>query len=172
MADRPGSDERLRRAAALEEEATRLRAEVATSHPAPRQPESGKRRDAALLDSAMRVAVVVTDPDGRVTEWNSGAERLLGWTARDMQGRSIGRLFTPEDRAEGRPEREMRLALTEGRTEEETWHLRESGTRIRVAGEMLPLHDGEGRHVGYIKILRDRIAEEEARTALAESEQR
>ncbi|MBE7197999.1 MAG: PAS domain S-box protein [Parafilimonas terrae] len=172
MADRPGSDERLRRAAALEEEAARLRAEAATPGPAPRQPESGNHRDGALLDSAMPLAVVVTDPDGRVTDWNSGAERLLGWTAQDMQGRPIGRLFTPEDRAEGRPEREMRLALTEGQAEEETWHLREGGGRIRIAGEMRPLRDGEGRHVGYVKILRDRMAEQEARTALAESEQR
>lgn len=68
----------------------------------------------AILDCAVDFAIVATDPQGRITEWNSGAEAVLGWSAVEMLGERVNRIFTPDDRRAGRPEAEMRLALEQG----------------------------------------------------------
>ena len=133
---------------------------------------ASERRQRAVFDSAIDFGIVVTDCDGLVTDWNTGAERVLGWTAGEMRGQPADRIFTPEDRADGRVETEMRLARDEGRASDERWHLRKDGSRFWSSGEMMPLRDEDGRHVGFTKILRDRTAEHEAGKALKESEAR
>lgn len=80
---------------ALEAEVRRLRAER-------RRDILVKARQQAVFDSALDFAIVVTGRDGIVTDWNSGAEHVMGWTAEEMRGRDASRFFTPEDRAEGR----------------------------------------------------------------------
>ena len=175
------SAELLARAAALEDEAARLRALARRSEAAEGDPSTGpsgrnvqarERRQRAIFDSTTQFAIVATDLDGRVTDWNTGAERILGWSAQVMRGSSIERMFTPEDREAGRLWHEMRLALANGRADDERWHLREDGSRIWVSGEMMPLRDDDERHIGYVKVLRDRTAEHRAGSALHEAEAR
>ena len=123
------------------------------------------RRHRAIFESAVDFAIIATDRDGRVTDWNSGAERILGWQADEMRGELVDRFFTPEDRAVGLPAQEMHKALAHGRANDERWHLREDGSRFWASGEMMPLRDLDGAHLGYLKILRDRT--EPRRTAEA-----
>ncbi|MGU3537959.1 PAS domain S-box protein [Methylobacterium sp. A54F] len=108
-----------------------------------------------ILDSATDYAIVATDPEGRVTRWNVGAERILGWSEAEMLGRPLDAFFTPEDRAAGRPETERRLALEDGRAADERWHLRRDGSRFWSSGEMMPLRSEDGTLQGFLKILRD-----------------
>jgi PAS domain S-box-containing protein len=160
------TDALLRRARALEEEAAALRARAAatgsaaTGSAATGSAAAGDGRRAgqerAILDSTTQFAIIATDREGRVTDWNTGAERILGWTADAMHGQPIARLFTPEDRAAARPETEMRTALDQGRADDAGWHLRADGGRLWTSGEMMPLRDETGGHIGYVKILRDR----------------
>jgi PAS domain S-box-containing protein len=110
----------------------------------------------ATLDSAADFAIVTTDPEGRVTAWNPGAERILGWTAEEMVGQPSATFFTPEDRAAGQPTADMRRAVETGRAADERWHLRKDGTRFWASGEMMPLRSPDGAELGFIKILRDR----------------
>ncbi len=131
---------------------------------------AGARRQRAIFDSAMDFAIIATSRVGRVTDWNTGAERILGWTAADMHGETVERIFTPEDRAVHRAETEMRLALEGGRASDERWHLRRDGSRFWASGEMMPLRDGQDVHIGFLKILRDRTAEHEAGKALRDAE--
>ncbi|QGY03760.1 PAS domain S-box protein [Methylobacterium mesophilicum SR1.6/6] len=137
-----GTDDLLQRVRALEAEAAELRDRA--------------QRQRAILDSTTQFAVIATDREGHVTDWNTGAERILGWSAGAMRGKSIARLFTAEDRAAGRPEAEMRAALDHGRAEDDGWHMRADGSRLWASGEMMPLRDGAGAHLGYVKVLRDR----------------
>lgn len=76
-------------------------------------------RHAAILASATDFAIIATDLDARITDWNSGAENTLGWTAEDMLGEPVDRIFTPEDRAGGRPGIEMSTAMSKGSAEDE-----------------------------------------------------
>ena len=124
----------------------------------------------AIFESVVDFAIVATDRDGRVTDWNSGAERVLGWRAEEMLGETAERFFTPEDRAAGRIEAEMRRALEAGRASDERWHLRADGSRFWASGELMPLRDRDGAHLGFVKILRDRTAEHRAGEVLRETE--
>lgn len=118
--------------------------------------EAENTRLRAILESAIDFAVVATDPDGIITDWNSGAVKVMGWTADEMRGQDAERFFTPEDRVAGRIDYEMQRALQEGRASDERWHLKKDGQRFWASGEMMPLYeDGKG-HTGFIKILRDR----------------
>ena len=110
----------------------------------------------AIIESAVDFAIVATEQDGLVTAWNTGAERTLGWSAKEMIGEKVDRFFTPEDRAEGRPQIEIREALASGRATDERWHMKKDGSRFWASGEMLALHDLDGAHLGFVKILRDR----------------
>ena len=132
--------------------------------------EEVDRQRRAILASVVDFAIVVTDRGGIVTDWNSGAEHILGWTADEMCGETADRFFTPEDRAAGRVEAEMRGALTDGRAGDERWHLRKDGSRFWASEEMMPLRGADDEHLGFVKILWDRTAQHATRETLAATE--
>ena len=68
-----------------------------------------------VLDSAVDTAVIATDARGCIISWSAGAQHITGWSAKEMLGQSLGVIFTPEDRAAGRPAMEMRAADQSGR---------------------------------------------------------
>ncbi|GAA0273159.1 MULTISPECIES: PAS domain S-box protein [Methylorubrum] len=109
-----------------------------------------------ILDSATDYAIIAMDRSGRVTRWNAGAERILGWREEEMLGDPAHVFFTPEDREAGRPETEMALALRDGFAPDERWHLRKGGQRFWATGELMPLKAENGTVQGFLKILRDR----------------
>ncbi|SFM63883.1 PAS domain S-box protein [Methylobacterium pseudosasicola] len=125
-----------------------------------------------ILDSATDYAIVATDPQGLVTRWNLGAERILGWTEAEMLGRTVEAFFTPEDRARDRAGTEMRLSLEHGSASDERWHMRKDGSRFWASGEMMPLKTEAGGTIGFLKILRDRTEQRESGAALEASEMR
>ncbi len=125
-----------------------------------------------VIDSAIDFAVIVTDLEGTVTDWNAGGERILGWRREEIVGTSIERIFTAEDRAIGRAREEMRIALAEGRANGERWQLREDGTRFWASGEMMPLRRDDGTHQGYVKIVRDRTHQREVDERLRSTQDR
>jgi PAS domain S-box-containing protein len=125
-----------------------------------------------IFDSVTDYAIIVSDLDRRVTGWNEGARRLLGWTEEEMLGQLADRIFTPEDLAADRPVIEARCALDHGMAPDERWHMRHDGSRFWANGEMTPLRDDAGRVIGLVKILRDRTAQRAAEQALEDSEAR
>lgn len=118
--------------------------------------ESEKARHRAIVDSARDFAIVVTDLGGLITDWSAGAQNIFGWEEREMTGQPIAAIFTSEDRAAGVPEREMASADSTGRGVDERWHERLNGQRFWASGEMSPLLGDAGRHIGYVKVMRDR----------------
>ena len=128
-----------------------------------------------IVDSAVDYAIVTLAPDGTITSWNEGAERIMGWTADEIVGRPAATFFVPEDVEAGQQAHEMRVAAEQGHAKDERWHLAKGGRRFWASGRMMPLvarPDTEGRtveenlvdapdarQVGYLKILRDRTAQ-------------
>lgn len=124
-----------------------------------------------IVDSAVDYAIITLAPNGTITSWNEGAERIMGWTADEAIGRPGSMFFVPEDVKAKRPEQEMRIAATEGRAQDERWHLAKGGRRFWASGRLTPLvsrpeaeglaaeenlaEAPEARQVGYLKILRD-----------------
>ena len=123
-------------------------------------------RHQQIVESAIDFAIVAMDRDGTISEWSSGAEHILGWGAAEIRGGQADCFFTPEDRSAGRIAKEMSDALAFGRASDERWHLRKSGERFWASGEMMPLRDTLGAHIGYVKVLRDRTTEHLAGEAL------
>jgi two-component system CheB/CheR fusion protein len=105
-----------------------------------------------LIESATDYAIFTVTPDNLVKTWNKGAERIFGFTEKEIIGKNGAILFTPEDRAKNVPEQELRTALKKGRAEDERWHLRKDGSRFFASGIMQPLSDPSA---GFVKIARD-----------------
>ena len=98
-------------------------------------------------------AILTMTDDGIVTTWNEGAERMYGYAAAEIVGQSAAVLFTPEDREAGVPGRELILARSLGRAEDDRWHLRKDQTRFFCSGVVTPFESGDLR--GLAKIGRD-----------------
>jgi PAS domain S-box-containing protein len=130
---------------------------------------AAEHRYRLLVDNLEDYAVVMVDFDGRVTSWNVGAQRVLGYAEQEILGRSTAVFFTPEDRAAGAPEQERQTAAREGRALDDRWHVRKDGTRFFASGVLAARHDETGRLVGFSKVFRDITdrwrAEQEARAA-------
>jgi two-component system CheB/CheR fusion protein len=122
-----------------------------------RQAEEQMRRNEERMRlvaaSTKDYAILTMDCDGRITSFNSGAERIFGYTEAEILGQHDSVIFTPEDQAAGVPDEEKRRAREEGRAEDERWHQRKNGSRFFCSGVMVPLTDGE--FFGYAKIGRD-----------------
>jgi PAS domain S-box-containing protein len=126
-----------------------------------------------VLESSADFAILTMDLDGVITSWNSSAEAVLGWAAKEAIGQDACMIFTPEDQANGGCAEEMAIARLEGRAADERWHLRRDGSRFWGAGSMTRLEDKDtGAHIGYAKIVRDRTAQHEAGQRLIRSEAR
>ena len=125
-----------------------------------------------FIDSASDFAIIGTDEEGRVTHWNMGAERLLGYTKEDVYGNLIEIIFAPEDRDRGIPSRERTTARTHGRVSVERWHVRKDGSRFWGSGTVSPLRDLDDTIVGHLKVLRDMTLEKQAADELVKANAR
>ena len=135
---------------------------------------AGEERLRLLIESAVDYAIFSLDATGRIDYWNAGAQRMFHYAAEEILGQPFDLLFTPEDRAAGAPEQELRKAESVGRAEDERWHLRKNGERIYCSGVTTKL--GGTRGLGFCKIARDltaqRRSEEALRAAHADLEHR
>ncbi|MEA3213550.1 MAG: two-component system, chemotaxis family, CheB/CheR fusion protein [Chthoniobacter sp.] len=122
-----------------------------------------------IVDNAREYAIFSMDLDRRITSWNAGAKRILGYTQEEAIGQPGDIIFTGEDRAAGAPEREAGTALREGRASDERWHLRKDGSRFWGSGVMTSMHDAHGAAVGLVKIFRDHTEKLQAKEALEKS---
>ena len=125
-----------------------------------------------LVQSVQDYAILLLDTEGRVTSWNEGAERIKGYTADEIVGRSFQTFYPEEAVKSGFPAYELEVAAREGRFEDENWRVRKDGSRFWANVVITALHDPDGRLVGYAKVTRDlttrRAAEEQARRLAAE----
>ena len=100
-------------------------------------------------------AIFMTDADGIITNWNVGAQHILGYTEEEVVGKDASKFFTPEDRARDVPQKEMNTAATLGRAEDERWHMRRDGSRFWASGVVTPVRNGSGELIGFSKVMRD-----------------
>jgi len=125
-----------------------------------------------IVESATDYAIVTTTPDGIVTTWSAGATFLLGYSPDEMIGQSLGLIFTFDDQLQGAFLSEMRTAHSDGRADDNRWHVRKDATRLWASGLLMPLRDDAGHRIGFVKILRDRTKFLQEDQALRSSEER
>src|SRR4051794_2747380 len=100
-------------------------------------------------------AIFMVDPENRVISWNKGAERILGYPEEEILGRSASIFSLPEDRQQGKDNLELELAQSQGRAEDERWHVKKGGSLFYASGVITPVRDDSGTLVGFAWVLRD-----------------
>lgn len=129
-----------------------------------------------LVEGVNDYAIYMLDPQGRVTTWNAGAEKIEGHSALEIIGKHFSAFFTSEDVKAGVPERYLKEAEADGRSINEGWRVRRDGSRFWSQGTLTALRDENGKLRGFSKIAHDmtekKRAEEEIRRFNIELEER
>ena len=115
----------------------------------------GEARFGTLVNSVVDYAIIMLDPEGRVSSWNTGAQRILGYTTDEINGRHFSLFYYPEDVESGKPQNELEIAASAGRHEDEGWRIRKDGSRFWANVVVAAIRDGAGELIGFSKITRD-----------------
>jgi PAS domain S-box-containing protein len=125
-----------------------------------------------MVTAVEEYAIFMLDVEGKVISWNAGAQRIKGYSASEIIGRSFRVFYPPEEQADRHPEHNLKLALREGTFAEEGWRVRKDGSRFWASVVISPVYDDAGRHVGFAKVTRDQTAlrehEEERKKSIAQ----
>ncbi len=140
-----------------------------------------KRTEAALhrqeerfqlfVHAVQDYAMFMLDPDGYVTTWNRGAERIKGYTASEIIGKHFSCFYPPGLRAEA-PKRALEIAAREGRYEVEDWRLRKDGSRFWASVVITAIRDDSDRLIGFGKVTRDLTERMLAQKSLESSQEK
>jgi PAS domain S-box-containing protein len=128
-----------------------------------------ERRFRILVQGVTDYAIFMLDPEGRITNWNAGAERIKGYSPDEIVGSHFSRFYTPEDLDAGVPKRALETARKTGRYEAEGWRVRKDGTRFWASVVLDAIRDEQGELIGFAKITRDMTEKREAQLRLEES---
>ncbi|MGR9453574.1 PAS domain S-box protein [Rhizobium leguminosarum] len=131
-----------------------------------RQSEEQFRR---LVQGVSDYAIYMLDPNGNVSSWNFGAERIKGYRPQEIIGRHFSTFYTSEDREAGLPETALSLARAEGRFEREGWRVRKDGSRFWASVVIDVIRDDDGDVLGFAKITRDITEKMETQRALEQA---
>jgi PAS domain S-box-containing protein len=119
-----------------------------------------------LVQGVTDYSIFLLSPDGLVSSWNAGAQRIKGYMPEEIIGQHFSRFYTEEDRLNGEPERALNVAKRDGRFEKEGWRVRKNGERFLANVVIDAIHNDEGELLGFAKITRDITERHEAQAAL------
>ncbi len=117
--------------------------------------ETAERRFRLLVDGVGDYALYMLDREGRVVNWNAGAERLKGYSADEIIGRHFSIFYSPADVQQGIAQEALVRAAADGRYEDERWRVRKGGSRFWGALVITALRDGDGELVGFATLTHD-----------------
>jgi PAS domain S-box-containing protein len=125
-----------------------------------------ERQFGLLVNAISDCAIYRLDPEGRVTTWNSGAERIKGYRADEIVGQHFSRFYSEEDQRAGVPAQMLRQAADEGKVAAEGWRVRKDGSRFAASTVVEAIHDNTGKLIGFAKITRDITTQRESQEML------
>ncbi|KAA0690984.1 PAS domain-containing sensor histidine kinase [Neorhizobium sp. P12A] len=108
-----------------------------------------------LVQGVTDYAIYMLDPEGRVSSWNAGAQRIKGYAPDEIIGEHFSRFYTDEDKEKELPRNALETAAREGRFEREGWRVRKDGTRFWASVIIDAIHADDGNLIGFAKITRD-----------------
>jgi formate hydrogenlyase transcriptional activator len=120
----------------------------------------------SLVESVRDYAILLLDPEGSVSTWNAGAERITGYAAEEIIGRHFSCFYTAEDIERGKPEEGLRVAVSKGRFEDESWRIRKDGSRFWANVVITAIRDSNGQLSGFAKVTQDLTERKRAEEAL------
>lgn len=129
-----------------------------------------ERRFRLLVEGVTDYAIFMLDPQGIVTNWNTGAQHIKGYCADEIVGQHFSRFYTPEDRQAGVPLKALETAAREGRFTAEGWRQRKGGSRFWASVVIDAIRDEDGALLGFAKVTRDLTERREAELELQRSQ--
>lgn len=132
-------------------------------------PTDDERSFRLLVEGITDYAIYMLDVEGRITNWNAGAQRIKGYQAEEIVGKHFSLFYTPEDKAKGLPARALEVAQSESHYLAEGWRVRKDGSRFFASVVIDPIYEN-GQLVGYAKITRDITERQTAAAELLKSE--
>jgi PAS domain S-box-containing protein len=131
-----------------------------------------EERSRLFVDAVQDYAIFMLDPEGCVSTWNTGAERIKGYKASEIVGQHFSRFYPEEDVRAGKPPWELDVATKEGRFEDEGWRVRKDGSRFWANVIITRVRDSAGVLLGFTKVTRDFTERMLAQKSLEESKQK
>src|SRR5690242_20492558 len=117
--------------------------------------QQSERRFRLLVQGVTDYAIFMLDPNGIITNWNAGAERIKGYSSAEIIGKPFSVFYSEDDRRAGVPDRALLRARHSGRFEGEGWRFRKDGARFWANVIIDAIHDENGALIGFAKITRD-----------------
>jgi PAS domain S-box-containing protein len=108
-----------------------------------------------LVKGVTDYAICMLSATGEVTDWNTGAQRIKGYTEEEIIGTHFSRFYTEEDNARQAPATALKTAIREGNFESQAWRVRKDGSRFWAHVVIDPVYDSQGNMIGFAKITRD-----------------
>lgn len=130
-----------------------------------RSRREAEQRFRLLVEGVTDYAIYMLDPAGYVTSWNSGAERIKGYSAEEIIGNHVSHFYTEEDADAGAVQTALETAMRDGRFETESWRVRKDGTKFWAHVVISALRDPSGHLIGFAKVTRDTTESRRAREA-------
>jgi len=131
-----------------------------------------EQRFTLLEHGAKKYAVMMLNVEGRIVKWTAGAERLLGYTEKEIIGEYFSRFYQAEDIWNGKHHHALRTVLATGRFKDNGLRLRKDGTFFYASVTLIPFYNESGNLSGFMKLLCDRTEHEEEENKLPTSEER
>ncbi|CAN7783383.1 PAS domain S-box protein [Caballeronia sp. LjRoot34] len=130
-----------------------------------------------LIDAVTDYAIFMLTPSGHVATWNMGAQKIKGYSSDEIVGRHFSVFYSDDDVAQGKPDKEIAIAVSQGRVEDEGWRVRRDGSQFWASVTITAVYDASRTLCGFAKITRDmterrRLSELEHASELAAEIQR
>ncbi|HZY64072.1 MAG TPA: PAS domain S-box protein [Edaphobacter sp.] len=132
--------------------------------------KESEERFRVIVENVREYALVQTDSEYRITNWNPGAERMFGYRSEEVLGRSFELLLTSEEKDAGLLSRELGIVEEKGRNEDARWFVRKDGARIWTRWVTEAIRDEKGKIVALTKVLRDETERLKRETSMRQSE--
>jgi PAS domain S-box-containing protein len=128
-----------------------------------------KRHFDILTEGVVEYAIFVLDPAGHIASWNGSAQKIMGYTTKEVVGKHFAIFFRPDERRTGEPNRALEQAIQRGKHEVEGWRVRKNGAPFFVTGLISSIHDDAGNILGFANVLRDATERRDAQEKLVEA---
>lgn len=114
-----------------------------------------ERRLQLLVEAVVDYAIFLLDSEGKIASWNTGAQRIKGYSAEEIIGSHFSIFYSAEDRERGVPQRSLKNATEKGKFEAEGWRYRKDGSRFWASVVIDAVRSEHGELLGFAKITRD-----------------
>ena len=118
-----------------------------------------------MIDEVQDYAIILLDTKGNVQHWNSGAEKIKGYTREEILGKNFSVFYTPTDRENFKPQLLLSLAKKEGKATDDGWRIKKDGSSFWANVTITPIHNDDGEIIGFGKLTKDLTESNKAQQA-------